>query len=160
MYVERERNRLTPTKLGITVTDLLTEYFTNIMDLDFTAKMEEELDDVSRGEREWVPMLGEFYGPFQKALTNADELMPKIRMDEETDEVCDCVSNDKCEHEDTCGKPMVIKTGRFGRFMACTGFPDCRKTKPILKTVGVYCPKPDCGGEIVCLLYTSPSPRD
>ena len=149
MYVERERNRLTPTKLGITVTDLLTEYFTDIMDPDFTAKMEEELDDVSRGERDWVPMLGEFYGPFQKALTNADELMPKIRMDEETDEVCDCAGSDKCEHEDTCGKPMVIKTGRFGRFMACTGFPDCRKTKPILKTVGVACPKPDCGGEIV-----------
>jgi len=149
MYVERERNRLTPTKLGITVTDLLTEYFTNIMDLDFTAKMEEELDDVSRGEREWVPMLGEFYGPFQQALGNADEQMPKIRMDEETDEVCDCAGSDKCEHGDLCGKPMVIKTGRFGRFMACTGFPDCRKTKPILKTVGVPCPKPDCGGEIV-----------
>ena len=149
MYVERERNRLTPTKLGITVTDLLTEYFTDILDPDFTAKMEEELDDVSRGEREWVPMLGEFYGPFQKALTNADELMPKIRMDEETDEVCDCAGSDKCEHKDICGKPMVIKTGRFGRFMACTGFPDCRKTKPILKTVGVACPKPGCGGDIV-----------
>ena len=149
MYVDRERNRLTPTKLGITVTDLLTEYFTNIMDLDFTAKMEEELDDVSRGEREWVPMLGEFYGPFQKALGNADELMPKIRMDEETDEVCDCAGSDKCEHADLCGQAMVIKTGRFGRFMACTGFPDCRKTKPILKTVGVACPKPDCGGDIV-----------
>ena len=149
MYVERERNRITPTKLGITVTDLLTEYFTNIMDLDFTAKMEEELDDVSRGEREWIPMLGEFYGPFQQALGDADEKMPKIRMDEETDEVCDCSGSDKCEHADLCEKPMVIKTGRFGRFMACTGFPDCRNTKPILKTVGVSCPKPDCGGEIV-----------
>ena len=149
MYVERERNRLTPTKLGITVTDLLTEYFTNIMDLDFTAKMEEELDDVSRGEREWIPMLGEFYGPFQQALGDADEKMPKIRMDEETDEVCDCAGSDKCEHGELCGNPMVIKTGRFGRFMACTGFPECRKTKPILKTVGVSCPKPDCGGEIV-----------
>ena len=149
MYVERERNRITPTKLGITVTDLLTEYFTNIMDLDFTAKMEEELDDVSRGERDWIPMLGEFYGPFQQALGDADEKMPKIRMDEETDEVCDCSGSDKCEHADLCEKPMVIKTGRFGRFMACTGFPDCRKTKPILKTVGVSCPKPDCGGEIV-----------
>ena len=148
-YVERERNRLTPTKLGITVTDLLTEYFTDIMDSDFTARMEEELDDVSRGEREWVPMLGEFYGPFQKALSNADELMPKIRMEEETDEVCDCAGSEKCEHEDLCGKPLVIKTGRFGRFMACTGFPDCRNTKPILKKVGVMCPKPDCGGEIV-----------
>jgi DNA topoisomerase-1 len=148
-YVERERNRLTPTKLGITVTDLLTEYFTDIMDLDFTAKMEEELDDVSRGERDWVPMLGEFYGPFEKALSNADESMPKVRMDEETDEVCDCGGSDKCEHTDTCGKPMVIKTGRFGRFIACTGFPECRKTKPILKKTGVSCPKPDCGGDIV-----------
>ena len=148
-YVERERNRLTPTKLGITITDLLTEYFTNIMDPDFTAKMEEELDDVSRGERDWVPMLGEFYGPFEEALSNADELMPKIRMDEETDEVCDCGGSDKCEHTDTCGKPLVIKTGRFGRFMACTGFPECRNTKPILKKTGVSCPKPNCGGDIV-----------
>jgi DNA topoisomerase-1 len=148
-YVERERNRLTPTKLGITVTDLLTEYFTDIMDSDFTARMEEELDDVSRGDREWVPMLGEFYGPFQKALSNADELMPKIRMEEETDEICDCAGSEKCEHEDLCAKPLVIKTGRFGRFMACTGFPDCKNTKPILNKVGVMCPKPDCGGEIV-----------
>ena len=148
-YVERERNRLTPTKLGITVTDLLTEYFTDIMDSDFTARMEEDLDDVSRGDREWVPMLGEFYGPFQKALSNADELMPKIRMEEETDEICDCAGSEKCEHEDLCAKPLVIKTGRFGRFMACTGFPDCKNTKPILNKVGVMCPKPDCGGEIV-----------
>ena len=109
MYVERERNRLTPTKLGITVTDLLTEYFTNIMDLDFTAKMEEELDDVSRGEREWIPMLGEFYGPFQQALGDADEKMPKIRMDEETDEVCDCAGSDKCEHGELCGNRWSLK---------------------------------------------------
>ena len=148
-YVERERNRLTPTKLGITVTDLLIEYFADIMDLDFTAKMEEELDDVSRGEREWVPMLDEFYGPFQKALDNANEMMPKVRMEEETDEVCDCTGSARCEHTAVCGKPMVIKTGRFGRFMACTGFPDCRNTKPILKKVGVSCPKAGCGGEIV-----------
>ena len=81
-YVERERNRLTPTKLGITITDLLTEYFTNIMDLDFTAKMEEELDDVSRGERDWVPMLGEFYGPFEEALSNACLLYTSDAADE------------------------------------------------------------------------------
>ena len=154
MYVERERNRLTPTKLGITVTDLLVEYFTNVLDPDFTAKMEEELDDVSRGEREWVPMLDEFYGPFQKALDNANELMPKIRMDEETDEVCDCAGSEKCEHTEPCEEPMVIKTGRFGRFMACTGFPECRKTKPILKKTGITCPNTKangekCGGDIV-----------
>jgi DNA topoisomerase-1 len=136
MYVERERNRLTPTKLGITVTDLLTEYFTDIMDLDFTAKMEEELDEVSTGEREWVPMLSEFYDPFQKALEEAQASMPRSKVEEETDEVCE-----------TCGRPMVIKTGRFGRFLACTGFPECRTSRPLLKKTGAACPK--CGGDIV-----------
>ena len=135
-YVDKERNRLTPTVLGTTVSKLLTEYFTEIMDLDFTAKMEEELDDVSRGGREWIPMLGEFYDPFQKALETAQETMPKVNMDEETDEVCE-----------TCGKPMVIKTGRFGRFLACTGFPDCRTTRRIVNKIGVACPK--CGGDLL-----------
>ncbi|PKB79356.1 MAG: DNA topoisomerase I [SAR202 cluster bacterium Io17-Chloro-G9] len=136
LYVEKERNRLMPTTLGVTVSKLLTEYFTDVMDLDFTAKMEEELDDVSRGEREWVPMLGEFYDPFLKALQAAQESMPKVKMEEETGEVCE-----------TCGMPMVIKTGRFGRFLACTGFPDCRTTRPIVNKTGVACPK--CGGDIV-----------
>ena len=135
-YVEKEQNRLVPTQLGNTVTDLLVEYFTDIMDPDYTARMEERLDDVSRGEREWVPMLGEFYGPFQKALENAQESMPRQKVEEATDEKCD-----------TCGLPMVIKTGRFGRFIACTGFPDCKTTKRILNKTGVACPK--CGGDIV-----------
>ena len=146
-YVEREQTRLFPTILGTTVADLLKEYFIDIMDPNFTARMEEELDEVSTGDREWVPMLHEFYGPFEQALDTAQEKMPRIRLEEETDEVCE-----------TCESPMVIKTGRFGRFMACTGFPDCRNTKPILKKTGCYCPK--CSGDIVCLLYTSPSPRD
>ena len=137
-YVTKEQNRLVPSVLGSTVTELLLEYFTEVMDPDFTAKMEEGLDEVSRGEREWVPMLGEFYDPFGKALAKAEESMPRTKVEEETDEVCD-----------TCSKPMVIKTGRFGRFLACTGFPDCRTTKPILNKVGVHCPKPDCTGEIV-----------
>ena len=135
-YVAKEQNRLVPTELGATVTKLLLDFFTDVMDLDFTAKMEEELDEVSRGEREWVPMLGEFYDPFQKALEKAEESMPRTKVEEETDEVCE-----------NCGKPMVIKTGRFGRFMACTGFPDCRNTKPILNRTGVNCPK--CGGDLV-----------
>jgi len=135
-YVEKEQNRLSPTMLGTTVSELLTEYFTDIMDLDFTARMEEELDEVSTGEREWVPMLREFYGPFEKALDAAQENMPRVRLEEETDEICE-----------NCGQPMVIKTGRFGRFMACTGFPDCKTTKPILKKTGAACPK--CGGDIV-----------
>ncbi len=135
-YVEKEQNRLQPTTLGNTVADLLTQYFTNIMDPDFTARMEDELDEVSQGDREWVPMLREFYGPFEKALEMAQENMPRVKIEEETDEICD-----------NCGKPMVIKTGRFGKFIACTGFPDCRTTKPILNKVGVACPK--CAGDIV-----------
>ena len=135
-YVEREQTRLFPTILGTTVADLLKEYFIDIMDPNFTARMEEELDEVSTGDREWVPMLHEFYGPFEQALDTAQEKMPRIRLEEETDEVCE-----------TCESPMVIKTGRFGRFMACTGFPDCRNTKPILKKTGCYCPK--CSGDIV-----------
>ena len=129
-YVDKVQNRLVPTSLGTTVTELLTEYFTDIMDLEFTAKMEEELDDVSRGEREWVPMLDEFYSPFQKALEEAQESMPRTKVEEETDEVCE-----------NCGRPMVIKTGRFGRFMACTGFPDCRTSKPLLKKDWGYLPQ-------------------
>ena len=116
-YVERERNRLTPTRLGMTVTDLLTEHFTNVMDLDFTAKMEEELDSVAQGEREWVPMLRDFYDPFHEAVSKATETFSRA---EETDEVCE-----------KCGEPMAIKTGRFGRFMACTGYPKCRNTKDL-----------------------------
>jgi DNA topoisomerase-1 len=135
-YVEKEQNRLTPTTLGMTVTDLLTEYFTDVMDLDFTARMEDELDEVSQGEREWVPMLREFYGPFEKALATAQENMPRVKLEEETEEICE-----------NCGQPMVIKTGRFGRFIACTGFPECRTTKPLLQKIGVSCPK--CGGDIV-----------
>ena len=135
-YVEREQTRLFPTILGTTVADLLKEYFIDIMDPNFTARMEEELDEVSTGDREWVPMLHEFYGPFEQALDTAQEKMPRIRLEEETDEVCE-----------TCESPMVIKTGRFGRFMACTGFPDCRNTKPILKKTGCHCP--NCSGDIV-----------
>ena len=135
-YVERKQSRLFPTTLGLTLSDLLIEYFPGVMDLDFTAGMEEELDAVSRGERGWVPMLGEFYGPFRDALDNATESMPRIKLEEETDEVCD-----------DCTKPMVIRIGRFGRFMSCTGYPDCKGTKPILNKIGVTCP--DCGGDLV-----------
>ena len=135
-YVERKQGRLFPTTLGLTLTDLLKEYFPDVMNLDFTAGMEEDLDAVSRGERGWVPMLGEFYGPFREAMDNATESMPRVRLEEETDEVCE-----------DCDKPMVIKIGRFGRFMSCTGYPDCKGTKPILNKIGVACP--DCGGDLV-----------
>jgi DNA topoisomerase-1 len=121
-YVTKERNQLVPSALGTTVTDLLTEYFADVMDLEFTAKMEERLDDVSRGEREWVPMLGEFYGPFQKALEVAQASMPRTKVEEHSDEVCE-----------SCGRAMVIKTGRFGRFLSCTGYPECKTSRPLQK---------------------------
>ena len=103
------------------MSDLLTEYFTDIMDPDFTAQMEEKLDEVSQGDQDWVPMLHEFYEPFARHLENANENMPRLKPeDEATDETCE-----------NCGKPMVIKTGRFGRFVACTGYPQCKTTRQI-----------------------------
>ena len=123
-YVSKEQNALHPTELGITVSDLLTQFFANVMNLDFTAQMEEKLDEVSQGERDWVPMLREFYDPFAKDLLSANENMPSLKPeDEATDEVCE-----------NCGSPMVIKAGRFGRFVACTGYPKCRTTHPLKNT--------------------------
>ena len=119
-YVQKDAGKLKPTVLGCTVCDLLTEFFTDIMNTGFTAKMEEELDEVARGEREWVPMLEGFYGPFHNSLEVATEAMPRVKVEEQTDEVCE-----KCE------SPMVIKMGRFGRFMACSNFPECKNTRPV-----------------------------
>ena len=135
-YVLKEQGRLKPTILGTQVSDLLTQFFPNVMDVSFTAHMEDELDEIARGERQWVPMLESFYFPFKRTLDEAQINMPRVKVEEPTDEVCD-----------ECGSPMVIKTGRFGRFMACSTFPDCRSTKPILKRTGVECPK--CGGDLV-----------
>ena len=115
-YVERgERSRLTPTNLGLMVTDLLTEHFAEVMDLEFTARMEGDLDEVARGEREWVPVLRDFYDPFNEAVKKANDSFTR---DQETDEVCD-----------KCGQPMLMKSGRFGRFLACSAYPGCRNTK-------------------------------
>ena len=119
-YVLKEAGKLKPTTLGDTVCDLLSEYFSSIMDTNFTARMEGELDEVARGERQWVPMLGDFYGPFQRSLEVATQAMPRVKVEEATDEVCD-----------KCGHPMVIKTGRFGRFLACSDFPACKNTRQI-----------------------------
>lgn len=135
-YVIKDRNRLQPTILGITVSDQLTEYFPSVMDIDFTANMENELDDIARGSRSWVPMLASFYGPFKETLDAAQENMPRVKVEEPTDEVCD-----------ECSSPMVIKTGRFGRFIACSTFPECRNTKPIIKRTGAECP--NCSGDLV-----------
>ena len=122
-YVQKENNRFVPTRLGTVVTDLLTANFPDIMDVGFTATMEEQLDDVAEGEREWEPVLKDFYHPFdlsiEKAMKEA-ERVPRELLDEETDEVCE-----KCE------SPMVIKSGRYGRFLACTGYPECKNTRPV-----------------------------
>ncbi len=118
-YVVKEEGKLKPTILGSQVCDLLVQFFPDIMDTSFTASMEEELDEVARGERQWVPMLKDFYGPFQSSLETATETMPRVKVEEATDEVCD-----------KCGQPMVIKIGRFGRFMACSNYPACKNTRP------------------------------
>ena len=133
-YVEKnEQKRFTPTETGITVNDLLVEHFPQIVDLQFTAKMEEDLDMIADGDTKWVPIIKEFYEPFHKNLENKYNEVEKQNNDEETSEICE-----------KCGKPMVIKHGRFGKFMACTGFPDCKNTKTIKqepKTIGMKCPK-------------------
>ena len=119
-YVVKEAGKMKPTSLGTTVCDLLNQFFSNIMDTNFTARMEEELDEVARGERQWVPMLADFYDPFQKSLEVATAAMPRVKVEEATDEVCE-----------KCAQPMVIKTGRFGRFLACSNYPTCKNTMPI-----------------------------
>lgn len=137
-YVTSEEKKLVPTELGFVVNDILVEHFPSIVDIGFTSGMEEELDEIASGEREWVPVIREFYGPFSESLGKAEQTMERVKVrDEPTDEVCD-----------QCGKPMVIKLGRYGRFMACSGFPDCRNAKPLLTRLGVQCPQ--CHqGEIV-----------
>jgi DNA topoisomerase-1 len=119
-YVARDSGRLSPTALGTTVCQLLNQYFTDIMDVNFTARMEDGLDEVARGEREWVRVLREFYEPFKGSLDHASEEMPRVRVEEPTEETCD-----------QCGRGMVIKTGRFGRFMACSGYPECKNRRPL-----------------------------
>ena len=120
-YVTQESGRFHPTELGTLVNDMLKEHFPDIVNPGFTAKMEEGLDQIAQGAQEWVPFLKDFYNPFEKSLQTAREQMSKVKIpDEPTDEVCP-----------KCGKPMVIKTGRFGKFIACTGYPQCKSTKPL-----------------------------
>lgn len=134
-YVERVDRWLQPTELGTLVCDLLIKHFPEIMDVGFTAQMEEELDLIASGEKERVPVLREFYQPFEKALKRAEEEMEKVE-DEPTGELCE-----------ECGSPMVFKFGRYGKFIACSNYPNCKNTKPYLVKIGVSCPR--CGGELV-----------
>ncbi len=136
-YVTQEERRFHPTDIGIAVNDLLAEHFKDVVDLKFTAGMEGDLDRVADGNEDWVEVLRKFYGPFAAELEEAEKKLPKVEIrDEPTDEICP-----------NCGRPMVIKTGRFGKFISCTGYPECKTTKPIVKDTGVKCPKD--GGAIV-----------
>jgi len=135
-YVVKEQKSLKPTELGIIVNSLMTQHFANIVDVDFTANMEKQLDEIEEG-RLWTEILNGFYLPLKDELKNAEENMQKVVVqDEETDVICE-----------KCGRHMVIKQGRFGKFLACPGFPECRNTKTIAVETGVNCPK--CGGMIL-----------
>lgn len=130
-YVALEEKKFMPTELGELVIELMEEFFPEILDVEFTAHMEEDLDHVEEGKEDWVKVLDHFYQSFEKRLEVAEEEMKEIEIqDEVSDEVCE-----------KCGNPMVYKLGRFGKFLACSGFPDCRNTKPIIKNIGVTCPK-------------------
>ncbi|MGS0764247.1 type I DNA topoisomerase [Syntrophomonas curvata] len=138
-YVERENKQFVPTELGFIVVDLLKEHFAGIVDVEFTARMEENLDMIEEGELNWKQAVDSFYRPFAEDLEKASALVQKVEIkDEEAGKDCP-----------ECGKPMLIKHGRFGKFMACSGFPDCRHTESFNEEVGVECPL--CGGAIVAL---------
>jgi DNA topoisomerase-1 len=190
-YVEKEEARLKPTELGRMVNDRLVQHFPDIFDIEFTARMEEELDEIEEGEKDWVSTVKEFYKPFMKDLNKAERNMEGLKGKEEPTEIScekcerkmvikwgrhghflacpgypDCkntkefkknesgeiqvlekqavATDEKCEK---CGSPMVVKTGRFGKFLACSAYPECKTTKAL--TIGVKCPMPDCGGDLV-----------
>ncbi len=129
-YVAIEEKKFMPTELGELVIQQMEEFFPEILNVEFTANMEQDLDHVGEGQEDWVQVLNDFYESFEKRLEVAEEEMKEIEIEDEvSDEICD-----------KCGRHMVYKLGRFGKFLACSGFPDCRNTKPIIKDIGVKCP--------------------
>jgi len=135
-YVYKENGRLCPDEIGMVVNDILTQHFPKIVDLDFTAQLEEELDEIAQGEKRWIPVLKDFYTPFEETLNQAAEKIEKVKIAKPTEEICP-----------ECGRPMVLKTGRFGKFLACTGYPDCKKTMSFIVKIGVSCPQ--CGKDLI-----------
>jgi DNA topoisomerase-1 len=136
-YVEKIDKRLVPTEIGFTVNDMLVEYFPDVINVGFTVQMEDELDEIADGHKHWVPVIREFYEPFQKDVEHADANIEKVELVEQFGEPCP-----------TCGKPLLIRYGRYGKFIGCSDFPNCRYTAPFLVKVGVKCPQ--CGtGDIV-----------
>ncbi len=136
-YVRRVKKQLHPTELGRITTDIMKNHFEEIVDIEFTAGMERKLDDVEDGKLSWIRVLSEFYPEFDDNLKNAQKAIEKIKIkDEESDVICD-----------KCGRKMVYKIGKFGKFLACPGYPECKNTMSIRNETGVKCPK--CGGEIL-----------
>ena len=135
-YVNKADGKFHPTELGITVNKILTAHFPKIVDPGFTAQMEEQLDEIAQGKYEWIAALQEFYPPFKDMLDKAWINLEKVSMTQVSEETCP-----------KCGRPMVIKVGRFGKFLACSGYPDCKTTMPYVVKTGVPCPQ--CGGELV-----------
>ncbi len=139
-YIEREKKSLKPTNLGMVVSDLMVEYFDKIVDVKFTAGLEKQLDEIGAGKRGWVDTIKDFYKDFDKLYKKAEESLEGKRVkvpDEETDVICD-----------KCGRKMVVKSGRFGKFLACPGYPECKNTKPLPEDE-VKQPCPKCGGKLV-----------
>ncbi|HVN68017.1 MAG TPA: topoisomerase DNA-binding C4 zinc finger domain-containing protein, partial [Candidatus Sulfotelmatobacter sp.] len=180
-YVVKDGKALKPTEIGVVTNGLLVKHFPLILDIKFTAGLEDELDEILEGKVEWTAALQTFYGPFKKSLDEAEVKMEKVKTEVLLEELCPscrnklmiregrygkfiaCSTYPKCkftknlpEEEakakaiqavcEKCGKPMTLKHGRFGEFLACSGYPACRNIKPVLKTLGVKCPK--CGGEL------------
>lgn len=135
-YIEKEQKQLVPTELGKIVNKLLTENFTDVINVEFTAKIENEFDEIAEGKEEWKKMIREFYGPFEKELEKVEKELEHV-------ELVDEVSDVQCEK---CGRMMVYKYGRYGKFLACPGYPECKNTKPIIETIDVPCPK--CGATV------------
>ncbi|MBS7528387.1 type I DNA topoisomerase [Fusibacter paucivorans] len=133
-YVEKEKKSLKPTELGFIIYEIMNDYFNTIVDIAFTANMEQQFDHVEEGTQSWKEIIRVFYAPFETMLKNADEAIEKVDLTEETDIPCE-----------KCGKMMLIRHGRYGKFLACSNYPECDNTKPILKKIGVKCPSCENG---------------
>lgn len=136
-YVEREKKTLRATELGFIINDIMGEYFKNIVDVDFTASMERKLDEIGEGKLQWKAVVDEFFTPVKKLIEVAENEISKVTIEDEVTDI-------KC---DKCGRFMVIKKGRYGDFLACPGYPECKNTKPIVEELDVLCPL--CGGKIL-----------
>ena len=135
-YIEKEQKQLVPTELGKVVNKLLTENFPDIINVEFTAEIENEFDEIADGKENWKQMISEFYGPFEKELEKVEKELEHVELEEE-------VSDVPCEK---CGRMMVVKYGRYGKFLACPGYPECKNVKPYIETIEEPCPK--CGGKV------------